>query len=607
MRPGRLARGALQRLPGAGAPGSQSRRAAGEALRAPAAALAQPPGELASERLAAEAELAERRAAEHPAVDYLALMEELHGPKEEWRAAPDVLFLRRAVAVLCRKIDDLRERIAAAHARNRVARGEARRLLSRLPLLKREAWQSPDWQRAALVGELRRLGYLDSEGSLRLPEMLPALPGSAAPQPLALAAPAPPQPAGEGGGAALAAGGDSAAALAPWAPSAPLLVDPLGVDLYAPEYCAPAGEVALKGKARVNMLTRKTYSKLPNARRLGDMVSAQHGYHAALDEGPETEWWGQFPRGSVRFTRNAAGKVTRVAAFQSSEHYYEDPSPRDFADVEPGARYADAAKADAGGHAAAADPAGGRGGAGQAAAEGAAGAGWEGEGVDEDELDEGAAERARDPVMQRLHWEKRRRRQQQETLWARLDEPALKPAEAIGAVVARELAAAEGQPYAARIDRVERALLALDDVGAEAATADPQPPRGPDAADTHFATAGQLSRQRGLALHAERKRLQALIKAPIVTGAKAVPLLPTHPGQLPFQHKVADAEGVWYSVSSRSTRPGRPLKAHEPWPRGGAVRVPLQVHRAARADRGYAALQAREEIRRITTQLPRPG
>eukprot|EP01061_Rhynchopus_euleeides_P043216 TRINITY_DN7543_c0_g1_i2.p2 TRINITY_DN7543_c0_g1~~TRINITY_DN7543_c0_g1_i2.p2 ORF type:complete len:321 (+),score=92.28 TRINITY_DN7543_c0_g1_i2:2-964(+) len=113
-----------------------------------------------------------------PAVDYLSRMEESYGPKESWHRADD-MFMRKGIPILCRKIDDLRERLADFHRYHNEYRTAAQEELRKIPLYKREAWMSPDLTRSLLLDELRSKGYLDESGRLKdLPQSLPVTPDS---------------------------------------------------------------------------------------------------------------------------------------------------------------------------------------------------------------------------------------------------------------------------------------------------------------------------------------------------------------------------------------------------------------------------------------------
>ena len=108
---------------------------------------------------------------EKPRVDYLKMMEMAYGPREYWHQG-DPMFMRRVIPVLCRKIDDLRERLGDTHRAHRKYRDVAEQELRKIPLYKREAWMSPDLTRAMLVDDLQSSGLLDENGSLKTLESI---------------------------------------------------------------------------------------------------------------------------------------------------------------------------------------------------------------------------------------------------------------------------------------------------------------------------------------------------------------------------------------------------------------------------------------------------
>eukprot|EP00756_Hemistasia_phaeocysticola_P048631 Hpha_TRINITY_DN23045_c0_g1::TRINITY_DN23045_c0_g1_i1::g.109393::m.109393 len=571
-----------------------SRRAseASRGNRAPAAALGQAPGELEREALVKRATETARRAEEHAAVDYLGMFEEHFGPKETWKDHPDEMFLRRAVAMLCRKIDDLRERIAAAGAHNRLVRADTRTQVARIPLLKREAWQSPDVGRVTLLADLKGLGYLGEDGKLKLPSSLlttPLIPPPEEAGDLAVAESIPPVPAADA---------------EDWGGSSPLIVDPLFTEVHAPQPVERAPSLPLSGRIQ----KRRQFNKLPSARRLQEMAKAQN--RRSLDSVDEslTKYWARFPNGEVEFNMDGAGHVTRVEPSPGFEHFYLDPSAREFADT----RGLDPSKARAElpkdkrqlwgprrEEVAALSPAN------DSTLSGEHGGKTE-EAEKEAEGSEGEDAEPIDPILQRaLEVRTRRRRLDgtQKHLYQFLREPKVKPADAVGALILRTVDANVALPFVERLDAVERSLIEQDgnpDLSPASAGIG-----GPDAMDFRLEVTSKASRETLRKVHAERRRLRALLHMPVITGSRPVPLLPHSEGQLPFRHNFADADGIWYTVSRDGRTPGRPLHPNKRWPRGGAVKVPFKLHAAARMGRGYEAVRAKEEILRITAQRPR--
>ena len=279
---------------------------------------------------------------EQPRVDYLQRFEEEYGAKETWHRG-DEEFMRRVMPVLCRKVDDLRERIVDLHRYQRLYRTATQKELRKIPLYKREAWMSPDLTRSLLLEELRGKGYLDEEGCLKdLPALAAAARrskqlaagGGGAPAPVtgggeqlpaSAGAASVPVPVADGdaarevaaadAAAAAAAPAAAAAAVADFSTEVPTVVDPLTQDVHAPHFSAPplAAPVVPAGQ----------YFKPPPRGTVQRLADATGG----VPDGVEKVWV-ELRGATVEARLDDAGRIREVAPVGRDAGRFTNPVVR---------------------------------------------------------------------------------------------------------------------------------------------------------------------------------------------------------------------------------------------------------------------------------------
>eukprot|EP01063_Lacrimia_lanifica_P005972 TRINITY_DN13599_c0_g1_i1.p1 TRINITY_DN13599_c0_g1~~TRINITY_DN13599_c0_g1_i1.p1 ORF type:complete len:625 (+),score=257.57 TRINITY_DN13599_c0_g1_i1:78-1952(+) len=538
-----------------------------------------------------------------PKVDYLAKMEEAYGPKESWHRA-DEAFMRRMMPVLCRKVDDLRERVLDVHRHHREFKLAAQKELKKIPLYKREAWMSPDLTRSMLVDDLKSKGYLDGEGRLldvqamlaehrtqllaelkaqgQLKDASKAPPSAALPD-SALAAPAPEEAAPPAAGAppATTAPPPPTPPAAAFSADAPLIIDPLLNDVHAPQYAPPPEDIP-------ELRPTEAFAKVPSARAMQSAM-AEHGMPTDVDK-----LWVQYPNTTVQAdVDSATRRVTKVAPVAGAQHF-DDPAPRVY-DVHGGElskrRAAEAAQRR--GHPAPAGEA-----AGQAAPEEA-----------EEEAAEGEPTSSGDAVMDRLKVEKKRRKKHKSKVWSKLADPEVKPGNAVhdAVMVASGALDAAGVPLDEKLAVMERVGTAVEAEMDLTADYPAYPERGPDAVDPYVAGTQEMDRQALKQFATERDQLRHTLRPRRIDGAQFVPAMPKHDDALNYQHQTTTDEGVWYKMSGTPGEPGEPVgRSPRKWPKE-AVLVPWDVHEDAERGHGYKAIKAQQELVRLTAPAPDEG
>ncbi|KAJ9456434.1 hypothetical protein DIPPA_21340 [Diplonema papillatum] len=538
---------------------------------------------------------------QQPRVDYLALMEEAYGAKESWHQA-DEPFMRRMIPVLCRKVDDMRERIADLHRYQQLYRTAVQSELKKIPLYKREAWMSPDLTRSLLVDDLQAQGYLDSEGKLKPLEALlqeharsprniqgraaegaallspgqPVQPNASeaeANAPIVRSEPSAPHP---NPPAVTSTPAGSAAVPTKRAP--PIVIDPLEQDLHAPMFVEPAPSAPVAPPP--------SFSQVPSKSSVVGLALNTGGIPRNVDK-----LWIEFEHGTVQADLNKTGRVTAVKPVSGSTSQYKDPTPRRY-DADGRERRDEPQQATTCGSFT--HPSGGAPPSEDPATEAA-----------HEEMplyDDDDNEETGDPVRRKLAAQKKRRRAHRSKIWQHLEDPEVKPGNALHNLAVQKSSELVDVPLATKMAAVEDALTQSDNTKIILSEYPTEPERGPDAMDKQNTAAASMSRETALKLHAERASLKRSMKVPEITGAAFVSTLPKHPDAMPYQHRSADADGVWYRVSKKPGVPGRPVQPGNTWP-AMAVHVPWDVHEAAQGE-GYEAIRAREQIVRLTEGDP---
>ena len=247
-----------------------------------------------------------------PTVDYLAKMEEVYGPKESWHRA-DERFMRAMIPLLCRKVDDMRTRLADTHRYHAQYRSAAKKELSKIPLYKREAWMSPDLTRSLIIDELASKGYLDSDGKLKdISDLLAEHTDTTTPLP-----PSPPKEALE---ESFESTEESEITIQEtptpntditpeydFTVESPLVIDPLLHDVHAPHQSTPP--------AGIPVATQPHYAPL-GVSKVRDLADATGGIPSDVNK-----VWVELEDSTVQATIGSEKMITEINVLDGAAHY----------------------------------------------------------------------------------------------------------------------------------------------------------------------------------------------------------------------------------------------------------------------------------------------
>eukprot|EP01060_Flectonema_neradi_P039379 TRINITY_DN8657_c0_g1_i1.p1 TRINITY_DN8657_c0_g1~~TRINITY_DN8657_c0_g1_i1.p1 ORF type:complete len:708 (+),score=172.64 TRINITY_DN8657_c0_g1_i1:48-2171(+) len=585
---------------------------------------------------------------EKPRIDYLQMMEMAYGPKEYWHQA-DLMFMKRMIPVLCRKIDDLRERLGETHRAHRKYRDVAESELKKIPLYKREAWMSPDLTRTMLVDDLRSNGMLNEDGGLKsleaivrenehlLPkrdvetvyvtksdnkqiESVPSQTETDTPTPettdeaievVSESEVPPPVSEAESDEIIPSATDSPDTAIDTLDESEPLVVDPLLSDIYAPPsfYGVPEKMPYLPPKP--------IYERLPGVSSIRKLVHS--------DEGENTEGchkiWVKYDKNVIEADLDTKGRIRKIESLGGTD-IYADPQPRYYNSkhevnkegialsdselisrdakhtISIGGRKTDILQ----------NPELAR-----IASSESEGKKTEKQSEPEPEMYQFTPEykegKAPDPVMDELVELRSRRRSHQSDIWEKVAEPITKPGNMVADAVTKlaNTYGKAGVPLKKKIEAVEKiALSTMPEVLLNPYCDTPKP--APDAVDSHLANIEKMSSHAIQQIEIDAREITKRLKPARIEGASYVNLLPTGKDALKYNHKVVTDEGVWFRKSKYVGKMGKPVKADKAWPEE-AVLVPTQIYKDVFLP-GYEGASARAELTNLTQgeeELPLGG